>query len=559
MFFARRNIIIAISAVLLLAVAGIVCWQFAYVRPHRLLLRAEMLMQARPDSALHTLQQLRRPQWLMGENEALYALLMTQACYKNGLPVENDSLIRIATRHYATAADPLRYAWSLFYEGRVCHDADDYRQALDCYQKAGSAASECNDHKLCDLLYFYWGDLLQKEKPYDEAIAKFKESLEHGRMLKDTASIIYTLNRITWSHILDKDYASARSRAGEAIRLSKQVHDGNKLSTAYQNMGVALEQEGRLKEALAYADSALVKRDPASLNAVYALKGSIFITMGQTDSARFYIDLANKFGHLDGMYGIAGYHYYLSKVEEQEGDYPAALESMRLYAAYKDTIQENVRRDQLMALQKKYDYVKMQNENNLLKAKNQRQGILLLAFAVAFVVILFAIYYLYNVRSRKKEAILREKDRQLDESLSQLQQAASELVLRMEKESRLREKVLLLNDTLRHIRMVNGLETVEKERNAGKLKLSAAQTADLTGIVDLCYNNFVKRLQEKFPSLSDDDLCLCCLLKINVKNRDVAILLGMSDDALKKRKYRIKHEKLGLEQSVSLESFLESF
>ena len=213
----------------------------------------------------------------------------------------------------------------------------------------------------------------------------------------------------------------------------------------------------------------------------------------------------------------------------------------------------------LMALQKKYDYVKMQNENNLLKAKNQRQGILLLAFAVAFVVILFAIYYLYNVRSRKKEAILREKDRQLDESLSQLQQAASELVLRMEKESRLREKVLLLNDTLRHIRMVNGLETVEKERNAGKLKLSAAQTADLTGIVDLCYNNFVKRLQEKFPSLSDDDLCLCCLLKINVKNRDVAILLGMSDDALKKRKYRIKHEKLGLEQSVSLESFLESF
>ena len=273
----------------------------------------------------------------------------------------------------------------------------------------------------------------------------------------------------------------------------------------------------------------------------------------------FYIDLANKFGHLDGMYGIAGYHYYLSKVEEQEGDYPAALESMRLYAAYKDTIQENVRRDQLMALQKKYDYVKMQNENNLLKAKNQRQGILLLAFAVAFVVILFAIYYLYNVRSRKKEAILREKDRQLDESLSQLQQAASELVLRTEKESRLQAKVLVMNDALRHIKKVNGMAATEKEKNAGNLKLSAAQVADLMEIVDLCYDNFVKRLQEKFQVLSGDDLCLCCLLKINVKNRDVAILLGMSDDALKKRKYRIKHEKLGLEQSVSVESFLESF
>ena len=114
MFFARKNIIIAVSAVLLLAAIGTACWQLAYARPRRLLARAESLMQARPDSALRTLQQLRRPQWLMGENEALYALLMTQACYKNGLPVANDSLIRIATRHYATAADPLRYAWSLF-------------------------------------------------------------------------------------------------------------------------------------------------------------------------------------------------------------------------------------------------------------------------------------------------------------------------------------------------------------------------------------------------------------------------------------------------------------
>ena len=558
MFFARRNIIIAISAVLLLAGMGIACWQFAYVRPHRLLLRAEVLMQARPDSALHTLQQLRRPQWLMGENEALYALLMTQACYKNGLPVENDSLIRIATRHYATASDPLRYAWSLFYEGQVARDTGNPKQALDCYQKAGDIAPQCLDYKLCDLLYFYWGDLLQKEKPYSEAIAMFKESLRYGSLLKDTASIIYTLNRITWSHILDKDYAAARLRAGEAIRLSKRVHDGNKLSTAYQNMGVALEQEGRLKEALAYADSVLSNDaiDPRFRNAAFSLKYSIFLAAGQTDSARYYIE---KSKYADEWGSIAAYHYYLSMLEEQEGNYPAALESMRLYAAYKDTIQENERRNQLMALQKKYDYVKMQNENNLLKAKNQRQGILLLAFAVAFVVILFAIYYLYNVRSRKKEAILREKDRQLDESLSQLQQAASELVLRMEKESRLQAKVLVMNDALRHIKTVNGMAIAEKEKNAGNLKLSAAQVADLMEIVDLCYDNFVKRLRGKFPSLSGDDLCLCCLLKINVKNRDVAVLLGMSDDALKKRKYRIKHEKLGLEQSVSVESFLESF
>ena len=92
------------------------------------------------------------------------------------------------------------------------------------------------------------------------------------------------------------------------------------------------------------------------------------------------------------------------------------------------------------------------------------------------------------------------------------------------------------------------------------IAVSAVQVADLMEIVDLCYDNFVKRLQEKFQVLSGDDLCLCCLLKINVKNRDVAILLGMSDDALKKRKYRIKHEKIAMPpQYESLDEYLRSF
>ena len=50
----KNNKWVAVSAVLLLAAIGTACWQLAYVRPRRLLARAESLMQARPDSALHT-------------------------------------------------------------------------------------------------------------------------------------------------------------------------------------------------------------------------------------------------------------------------------------------------------------------------------------------------------------------------------------------------------------------------------------------------------------------------------------------------------------------------
>lgn len=63
------------------------------------LVLAEGLMDSAPDSSLYILQNIPHKE-LLGEDKALYALLMTQAAFKNHEPTNSDSLINIAVDYY---------------------------------------------------------------------------------------------------------------------------------------------------------------------------------------------------------------------------------------------------------------------------------------------------------------------------------------------------------------------------------------------------------------------------------------------------------------------------
>ena len=61
-----------------------------------ILLLADSLMQSHPDSSLQLLEAIPAPQKMGKTDRAWYALLLTQAKYKNYVSLENDSLIQVA-------------------------------------------------------------------------------------------------------------------------------------------------------------------------------------------------------------------------------------------------------------------------------------------------------------------------------------------------------------------------------------------------------------------------------------------------------------------------------
>lgn len=70
-------------------------------------------------------------------------------------------------------------------------------------------------------------------------------------------------------------------------------------------------------------------------------------------------------------------------------------------------------------------------------------------------------------------------------------------------------------------------------------------------------NDFLTCLRDEYPLLKDRDLTIVCLIKFGAKNRDMTLLLGYSENTLKKYKNRIKTECLGLSpDSESLDEWI---
>lgn len=89
--------------------------------------------------------------------------------------------------------------------------------------------------------------------------------------------------------------------------------------------------------------------------------------------------------------------------------------------------------------------------------------------------------------------------------------------------------------------------------------LSDEEQDNLAEIVNICYNNFTDRLWKKFPTLTKADISLCCLIKIGISNSNMLYLLDTSKVALKKRKNRLKHDKMGMDENDSLDEFIMGF
>ena len=82
---------------------------------------------------------------------------------------------------------------------------------------------------------------------------------------------------------------------------------------------------------------------------------------------------------------------------------------------------------------------------------------------------------------------------------------------------------------------------------------------DFMNLINLIYNDFNKKLIEKYPTLTKEDLHICCLTRLGFNNQVIAILLNQQTNSYARRKSRIKQEKMnGIEDNRSFEEILES-
>ena len=73
-------------------------------------------------------------------------------------------------------------------------------------------------------------------------------------------------------------------------------------------------------------------------------------------------------------------------------------------------------------------------------------------------------------------------------------------------------------------------------------QLTIVQWAEVEENINKLYNNFTLRLKEQFPSFTNNDLQVCCLIKMRITVSAIAKILNISPASVSKRKQRIKEQ-----------------
>lgn len=568
-------------------------WLHKVSNDHIKLSNIERILDEFPDSAFYMLQNTVNSERLSKKNSALFALLMTRAQCKMGTPIKDDSLIQIALKYYSDENDSISKAWSYLFAAQFNQKMRDDEKAIKYLQYASLAASKSNNYELLGLIYYHWGILLQKRKPYEESLNKLLKSKKYVELSEDTVCLITVLKSVSECYVDMKKYKEARKGYKKCIKLAKGINDQTILAQSNYKIALSYCMEDNYIYAFYYINQALKQDRPIRDSLmVYSAKARIMLGLQEYDSARLYIE---KGKYATDYYGKASYQDGMACLEEKLGNYQNALIHRNEYAKYLDSITDSEVNLSVLELQSKYDYSLVKSENNRLKIDNQKRKIMVLVTLFFSMTLFFVLYYLHNRVKNEKDRLLYSKDLLLSQSLNQIQQKSNELLnekhLIQEKEEELKLHLMKEKELVKDIshkkdllclyenkqkelkkqlfemdmvvKKINSLKKMsdkQKVKSKDSLMLSEQERDDFIAAIDSCFDQIASRLHKQFSTLSNDDLCICGLLRMGISNSDIVILLNTSEEAFKKRKYRIKREKIGLfKDKLSLEDYLLSF
>ena len=577
------------------------------------LAKAEAMMYRYPDSALHILQGIQPDIPSENEQYATWALLMTQAQYKNQIE-QSDSLINIAYSYFINQDNAQRKALALYYKGILCHESHHAEDALSFYLEAATEIEKTNDYQLGFLINSEVGLMYLYRKLNDYAMEYFEKAHHNAELSDNQTYIAFSFIYIARAFSQKKQYNKAIEYYEKAIKIGQVNNYPTILASAMNETSFLFLKTGENKKALQYAkDCIKIKKTDQR---IFSL-GDTYRYLKMYDSAYFYLNQACLSPNIHTARSAYQALYYIS---QEEKDYKKAVEYSNKLWFYQDSIGKTDRNKALIEMQEKYDQQKIINENNLSQIKKDRiiRNVLIALIILSFIIAITNYLYQRKIVSQKQEILEKEekiryftmKIHENETLINRNKMRIEELTIQMEgsleikeqwkEQNKIRQEIQQQNEMLKlennklqnHIsnyaqslkeksKELEAMEHLSKEnqylhkREAFLCNQLIKQTElfnklkttkyidnklwqEIKEKIDLLFDNYTKRLYHQIPSLTDGDIQICCLIKLRFSNGDIANMLAISPTSVSKRKLRLKERivqeigSLGENQSLDL-------
>ena len=300
----------------------------------------------------------------------------------------------------------------------------DYQTA---YQLLIKALLLCEKYDLLSIyehrIYLNLGNIYTRFDKYDIAKQYYVKSLD---ACTDTTYILALMNNLGAIELVTENLNSAYYYFDAIMQISKR-HDNMFLCHVLNNLASFYEKSEQYDSAYYYykiAFNEAIKNNRIESQARNLSDlGNLFLTMGKTDSALYYMELSNTLAADHHFFGIMSDNYLiLSQIEETCGRNKSALMFYKEYAALKDSVFNTKNFGDINQLQRQYEVSKTNQQIEQLLVEHQikertiyyRTIILFFALGVLlFVVVMLVLVFVQKQRLNTAYKALFEKNMEI--------------------------------------------------------------------------------------------------------------------------------------------------
>ncbi len=492
--------------------------------------------------------------------------------------------------------------------GVIYADNGDYQNALDNFNRSLDLWLNLNDTSQIIFAFFKRAILNSDADKNDLAMEDYLTNLKLATAIGDSVSMGNVLSGMGIIHKKQGNYVMARKNYSAAIKIFNKIHDTYGAAITELNLALVYKSEGYNQEAhtifkrlytyflnekvdegqmaclanmsvcsnrmkhfrqgLHEAETALpIAQKINSKEAegdVYNEMAKAYLGLQKPDSALTYAKLSSRV--LSGQLTLEkkmGSEKTLSAVYEAKKDYSQALDHYKRFVLFSDSIFQKEKSNEILELQTKYEANRKQTQIDLLKAnesfQNFQRKVLIIGFMSLLILATFIILRGIKRRQKDRRLYLAEKhlaNTKQDRLRDQLEFKKRELTSQALHLSQKQKLIHDLRDTISE-----GL----KEDHQGLAK-PLIHVLNFDSRIDEQWDQFMQTFQEsdpdfynllleKYPNLSKTDLRISALIKMNLNNKEMANILNISDEGIKKARYRLR-KKLGLDNADNLDAFL---
>ena len=548
--------------------------------------RAEAVMFDHPDSALRILESMPMP--TDKEQHALWCLLVTQAKYKQYLPIPSDSLIRIAYDYYKPTDDARCKAMSALYMGGVNYRLQKIETATAYYLEAEVEVEKTSDYKLGYLVMSGLGNLYLYRHLTDYALEVFQKAYDYA--VKDSNKR-YEMNSLRFMaryYSIKKDYDQSIIYYKQASSIADSILSYNTVKSELAGIYSVI---GDYDKALSLEWEAIGNNHPTAQ--FYYGIGVNYMNLHQYDSAYYYLNQALNTSNVYTRMGVYRSLLQLGRQPQYHKYIITYSDSLRFY---EDSVRALDKSREIIFYKEKFEKEQLVTQNQRLELeKAYTTRLLLLATIVALVLLMLLVaFYLHRkIALRRKEeelnsltfqlhenellidrnnnyiAELKEQVEQQKELVEQQAEQKEELASLHDANEQLRKENIRLNENMKkytgtfpeadEIKNVTEQLRRSKQREEDwfafiqkeypflsnlhqrKTGLDYAEEQTVYFLVDTLFDKFTKRLTNKV-SLPPRELLLCCLIKLRLSVGEIAVLMNLSPASVSTAKQRIKNK-----------------